>query len=119
MLGYSFYLYKSGVIEREYVSDCCKAAGAGIGCACGFYTEANYINFSVKCKNIWMHILKVVLGLAGVVILRSGIKAVFGTSLAVDTLRYVIIIFWVLAIWPLVIKKFFSVSPEQTEIVTE
>ena len=112
LLIYVFALYRNGIIEREYVSDCCKAAGAGIGCSLGFFIETNFINFSEKSKNIWMQILKVVIGIAGMVLIRSGVKEIFGESLTVDTIRYAIIILWVLAIWPLCIKKFFSVPKE-------
>jgi len=103
-------LHAQGKIDENYVSDCLKAAGAGAGFAVGMYIERVYIDFPVKAKNILMQIIKFILGFAGVLIIKEGMKLVVGTGLAVDTIRYFLMLTWVTVFFPLIIKRFFSVK---------
>ena len=103
-------LYSNGTIEDRYIADCLKAAGAGIGFAIGMFVERVYIKFSVKSKNIGIHIIKVVVGIAGVLALQEGLKLIIGTGFIVDMFRYFIMISWVTMLYPLIIKRFFSVK---------
>ena len=102
-------LYSGGRIEMAYLSDCLKAAGAGVGFAVGMYVERVYIDFSVRAKNMLWQVIKFILGIAGVLAIQEGLKLVIGTGLAVDTIRYFIMIMWILVFYPLIIKRFFSV----------
>jgi len=108
----AFILYSSGTIAQNYVADCMKAAGAGIGFAAGMYIERVYIKFSVKSKNIVIHAIKFVLGIAGVLAFQEGLKLVIGTGLAANLFRYFLMLMWVTVLYPLIIKRFFS---EKTE----
>ena len=101
-------LYSRGMIDQSYVSDCLKAAGAGIGFTVGMYIERVYIDFPVKTKNILMQPVKYVLGIAGVLALKEGLKLVIGTGLVTDTLRYFLMLTWVTVFFPLIIKRFFK-----------
>jgi len=101
-------LYSNGKIEQYYVSDCLKAAGAAIGFATGMFIERVYINFSESSKSILWHVIKLVSGIAGVLIIKEGLKLIIGTGLAVDTFRYFLMLLWIAAIFPLIIKRFFS-----------
>ena len=106
----SFY---GGRIEQVYLSDSLKAAGAGIGFAAGMYIERIYINFSVSAKNVLWQVLKFVLGIAGVLLIKEGLKLVLGDSLAVDTVRYFLIVIWVTVLFPLIIRRFFETKAGQ------
>lgn len=106
-------LYNSGTIEINNALDCIKAAGASIGFAAGMFIERVYINFSVKSKNIFVHAIKVLLGIAGVIALKEGLKPLIGTGFAPDMIRYFIMIFWVIAIYPMIIKRFFAIKEEE------
>ncbi|MCL2661973.1 MAG: phosphatase PAP2 family protein [Oscillospiraceae bacterium] len=103
-------MYSNGTIEDRYIADCLKAAGAGIGFAVGMFVERNYIKFSVKSKNIGMHIIKVVIGIAGVLAFQEGLKLIIGTGFIVDMFRYFLMISWVTMLYPLIIKRCFSVK---------
>lgn len=103
-------LYSNGTIEYIYVSDCLKAAGAGVGFAAGMYFERVYISFSVKAKNIFRQIMKFVSGIAGLLVIKEGLKLIIGTGLIVDMIRYFLITIWVTVFFPLIIKKFFSLK---------
>ncbi|MDR0502938.1 MAG: phosphatase PAP2 family protein [Treponema sp.] len=101
-------LYAGGRIEYVYLSDCLKAAGASIGFSVGMYIERVYIDFPVKAKNIFLQILKFFLGLIGVLVIKEGLKLLIGTGLVVDTIRYFLMLTWITAFYPLVIKRFFA-----------
>ena len=103
-------LYSNGTIEHNYITDCLKAAGAGVGFAAGLYIERVYINFPVKAKNILWQVIKFVLGFIGVLAIKEGLKLIIGTGLAVDTIRYFLMIMWVTVFFPLIIKRFFTVK---------
>jgi len=103
-------LYYGGTIERAYVVDCLKAAGAGVGFAVGMFIERVYIDFPVKTKGFLWQVLKFVLGLAGVIAIQEGVKAALGTGLAIDIFRYFLMISWVTMLFPLIIKRFFAVK---------
>jgi len=103
-------LYSNGTIEHNYITDCLKAAGAGIGFAAGMYIERVFIGFTVKAKNILWQVVKFVLGIAGVLAIKEGLKLIIGTGLIFDTVRYFLMIMWVTVFFPLIIKQFFSLK---------
>ena len=105
-------LFYNGKIEQVYLSDCLKAAGAGVGFAIGMYVERMYIKFSVSAKCIFRQILKFILGIVGVLLIKEGLKLVLGNSLAVDALRYFLITIWVTVLFPLIIRRFFTAKAE-------
>ena len=92
-------------IEQEYVSDCLKAASAGAGFAAGMFVERLYIDFSVKTKSVLMQVIKFVAGMAGVLVIKEGLKLIIGTGLLVDSIRYFLLLTWVIAAYPLIIKR--------------
>ncbi len=106
VLIYTYMLYGSGTIEEKYVLDCCKASGAGIGFAIGWYFETKYINFDEKQGSLLFHIIKLAIGLAVVLALKSGIKIVFGDTPLVAASRYFLMIIWAMLIYPLLLKKY-------------
>ena len=108
LLGYALSLYGAGVIAREYADGCCKAAGAGVGFALGFYLERRFVRFDPRAASLPIQFLKFAIGIAGLLALKSGLKLLLGTSLAADTVRYAIIVLWALVLFPLLIKKWFS-----------
>jgi len=104
----AFVLYSGGTIAQNYVADCMKAAGAAIGFAAGMYIERTYIKFSVKSKNVLLHAVKFVLGVAGVLAIQEGLKLIIGAGLGANMFRYFLMLIWVTVLFPLIIKRFFS-----------
>ena len=109
-------LYINGTIEEQYVSDCLKAAGAGVGFAAGMFIERAYIKFSVKTKNIFWQAVKLVLGIAGLLVIEEGLKLVIGTGLIVDMIRYFLMLSWVTVFYPLIIKRFFEPKEKNSAV---
>jgi len=102
-------LHSNGIIETHYVRDCLVAAGACIGFVVGMYIEKTYINFSVKSKSILIHVIKVILGLVGVIIIQEGLKLI-SNDLYFDMFRYFLMLIWATVLYPLIIKRFFALK---------
>ncbi len=101
---YPFILYKNGTIELNYASDCAKQAGAALAFAVGFFLERNYIHYSTKTTP-GKKILIFIIGLIVTIALKSGLKPLFGISLAADTLRYFLTVFWITPVYPFIITR--------------
>lgn len=92
-------------VTPAMLEDCVKAAAAGIGFAVGYFAERRWVKFDTKAV-WWMQMVKVAVGLVGVVAIKSGVKLLLGETMAVDALRYFLLIVWILAIWPMIFKAF-------------
>jgi len=102
-------LYINGTIEEKNIADCMKAAGASIGFAVGMFIERVFIKFSVKTKKMVWQLIKFIIGIAGVLAFQEGLKLIIGTGLVVDMIRYFLMLSWITILYPLLIKRFFSV----------
>jgi membrane-associated phospholipid phosphatase len=115
VIAVAFILYKRGDIAYEYLSDCLKAAGAGVGFAAGFFIERAWIRFPVQTDKLWKQAVKLVLGVAGLLLIKEGVKAAVGTGPVIDTLRYFTMLIWVTVCFPLIIKRCFSKDTARSE----
>lgn len=102
---YALLLLKNGIIPEKYAADCCKAAGAGLGFAVGWYLERTKIRFNPKSGNLLFQILKFVAGLLLALALKKGISFILGTSIIAKMIEYFILVLWVLAIYPAIFQK--------------
>ncbi|MDO4566426.1 MAG: phosphatase PAP2 family protein [Oscillospiraceae bacterium] len=105
---YSLLLWKNGTIELEYALDSLKSAGAGLGFALGVFLEERYISFKTETARLWQQPLKLLIGLGLTTALRSGMKALIPESPMSALLSHFLLIFFVIAIYPLIIKRFFA-----------
>ncbi len=115
---YSISLMNMGVVPPEHAVDSCKSAAAGLGFALGWFVERTYIKFETKTDKIRKQIVKLVIGVGGALGIKSGIKAIFVSGLhmvedtvefiPVDIVRYFLMVVWVLILFPIIIKKFFT-----------
>ena len=85
-------------------ADFIKGMGTFLGFALGIYVEKKYVNFSVEGKSI-NKILRVVIGLTILILLKVGLKAVFPNKLVFHFLRYFIIVFFGIGLYPAIFKK--------------
>ena len=102
---YSFILAKTGYVDAAQINDCFKSGGAGLGFALGFYLERRYLRFDVKAPKIYIHVLKIVLGIAGALVFKSGLKLIAEGNLIVDFVRYFLTLLWVIYLFPLLFTK--------------
>jgi undecaprenyl-diphosphatase len=77
LIIYSISLYNQQIIEYQYVTDCCKTAGAGIGFAIGVFLEQKLIKFNTKTKHFHGQLIKIVLGIGGLLAIQIGLKEIF------------------------------------------
>ena len=105
---FSLWLTNTGRVSYENTADGFKGVGAGLAFAICWYIESVYIDFDVKCRNIRLQILKVFIGVGGILLIRSGIKALFGSNIAADMIRYFLMLSWAMLAMPIIIRKFFN-----------
>lgn len=86
---------------------CFKAAGAGLGFALGWYIEPLYIKFQEKTGSLSLQAAKLLLGLFIAILLKTGLKAILGSSLTADTIRYFILVCWIMILYPILMGKLF------------
>ena len=97
---YALTLHGKGMIDSKYAADCCKAAGAGLGYAVGWYLERRYLNFDVRAKKIGIQALKLLIGLAAALLIKKGFTLLIGSSIMAKSIEYFILVLWILAIYP-------------------
>ena len=88
--------------------DTFKAVGAIIGFGGGAIFEKKLVNFDPKEGATWKKVLRVVLGLVLVLALKEGLKPVFGIfgeAFIFDCIRYFILVFVAIGVYPLIFKK--------------
>lgn len=78
-------------------------AGAGVG----YTLENEYVKYDVR-ESLLVHVIKVVLGLAGVLGVRYGLKVCFPDTAVWDMLRYAAVALWVTLGAPFVFKRLFG-----------
>ena len=95
--------YQSGL------KNACTLLGCTAGLVVVYYVDSKYINFDTKAK-WYAQILKLVIGLAGVLAIKSGLSApltaLFGNEYIARAVRYFLIVVFAGAVWPLTFKKF-------------
>ena len=99
-----------GKIESDDLSDCIKAVGAGAGFIVGMYIERRYIEYDEQMKSVLKQAIKLIIGIAGVLIIKEAPNLLINIGLVSDTVRYFLMLFWVTALSPLVFKKMFHVK---------
>lgn len=103
--AYSLILAGNGTIETKYAVDCCKASGAGLGFAIGWYIERTRMNFDSHTDRLISQILKLVIGLACTLLIKEGFSVIFGSSILAKMSEYFILVLWVVVIYPYIFNK--------------
>ena len=87
------------------ISNAYKLLGVVFGMAVGYTIDLKWVHF--KPQATWLgQILKIVLGLAIVVGLKSGLKLILGGSDLMNALRYCLMIVFAAGIWPMTFPFF-------------
>lgn len=105
---YALTLHGNGTIDTKYAADCCKAAGAGLGYAVGWFLEQRYLNFNVSTKYIWIQLPKLLIGLIAAVLIKECIPVLIGTSIIAKATEYFVLVLWLLVVYPYLFSKIFS-----------
>lgn len=105
---YARVLNAKGIVPYEQAADCMKAAAAGIAFGIGWYLETTYVNFSTKTAKLWHQAVKLLVGLIGALVIKSGLKVLLGETLLIDSIRYFLLVLWVTVLYPLLLVRFWG-----------
>lgn len=109
---YALLLLKNGIVTEELASDCCKAAGAGMGFAVSWYLERTRIRFSTAAKNRRIQAAKLICGLGMLLLIKGGVSFILGTSILAKMIEYFILILWIIVIYPAIFQKILGTAQE-------
>ena len=107
----TFYFVKlvnSGASTAELAMDGFKSTGAVMGFAIAWFIEKYYVCFTPKTYSKKYQVIKMVVGLLVVLILKVGRKALLGDNIPGNMIRYAILVLWIVAVFPFMIKKFIN-----------
>lgn len=102
---YALVLFRQNIIEVKYAADCCKAAGAGLGFAAGFYLERTYLNFCSRCRNVSHLLQRMTVGLLLTLVLKLTLKFFLGDTLFMELLQYFFVVLFVMYGYPFLFTK--------------
>ena len=87
------------------VSNAAKLTGALAGMALGYWLDLKKTNFRTEAPLLGQ-ILKCILGLAGLLVFKEGLKPLLGSSLWSGVIRYGLMTFFAAGIWPMTFPWF-------------
>ena len=102
---YALLLFRQNIIEVKYAADCCKAVGAGLGFAAGFYLERTYLNFCSRCRNVSHLLQRMTVGLLLTLVLKLTLKFFLGDTLFMELLQYFFVVLFVMYGYPFLFTK--------------
>ena len=102
---YALWLMKGGTISAKYASDCCKAAGAGLGFSVGWYLERTHFHFDPQIGSAFAKVIRLLLGLFFTVLLKEGLGMLAKSSILAKMAEYFILVLWILIIYPWIYHK--------------
>ena len=101
---YTLVFFRLGLSDAQQLRDCLKAGGAGLGFAIGFFVERRYIRFDTRTNAKWQQAVKLSVGVAVALLLKSGLKALCSSPL-MDFVRYLFTVLWVTVAYPLLFSR--------------
>lgn len=105
-LGVAVLSFLSLIIYRD--GNAFRNIGCLMGFAVGSFLESKLVKFDPKNGPVWKKILRVVVGLIVLFGLKTGLKPLFGligSYAFLDFIRYFLIIFIAIFVYPLIFKK--------------
>lgn len=107
-------LVSKEILPVQYASDTIKTAGASFAFAISYYLDAKYIHFETSGTKL-QYVIRLILGVGVALAIRGILKPLLAPiGLPGDFVRYAIMAFWVIAIYPALSMKyrakFFSAS---------
>lgn len=106
---YALVLHQNGTIEAKYAADCCKAAGAGLGFAAGFYLERTRLGFSSSCGSKKVLFYRLTAGLLLTLLVKTIVKKalllLLGDVVFLGIPEYFAVVLFVIYFYPLLFTK--------------
>ena len=64
-----------------------------------------------------MQIIKIVIGFAGALLIKEGLKTLLGSNVYADIFRYICIMLWTMLAMPLIIRRFLTLKGDETHFL--
>jgi membrane-associated phospholipid phosphatase len=104
LLYYVVFIFGLIFLSFSNSPDYIKALGTYFGFVNGIFIEKKYVNFEIN-KNKLKLFLRFIIGLTIILGLKEGLKFIFPNQLAFDFIRYFLITFIGIGIYPMIFKK--------------
>lgn len=105
LLACDVYLLNAGLLTVKDAMDCCKACGAGLAFAAGFYIERRFLDF-VPPASFPQKLARFLIGILVTAVIEFGLKALLPVHMITAFLRYFLIVFWILVLYPMIFTGF-------------
>lgn len=102
--AYSYLLIKWNLSTLELVSDSIAFCGGLIAFSFGTYIENRYIKFDTRCFSFIMQIVKIIIGIGGILGIKILFSTYIGNELISNTLVSFLSCLWATCIFPIFIK---------------
>ncbi|SKA69458.1 undecaprenyl-diphosphatase [Eubacterium uniforme] len=96
---------QTNYIDTENAYDFFKMIGISYGLSIGWYLESTKLDFKTDNKSIKEKAIILIVGLVIMLLIKSGIKHIFGETLLIDVIRYFIVILFATYIYPLIFEN--------------
>ncbi|QEN06613.1 phosphatase PAP2 family protein [Oceanispirochaeta crateris] len=97
MMSFLEVFYFRGAVKTE---DFFKGAGILLGCFSGFLIERRFTDFSASKGTLLQKILRIFIGISGIVLLQGGVKVLLSDAAFSHLLRYALMGLWMTLIFP-------------------
>lgn len=104
LILYSTLLVRWDLSTIELVSDAIEFAFSLMGFAIGAYLENRFINFGTECLSIFTQIIKIILGLGGLILINYTFSLIPGAGFLIDSIRSFTACIWATCIFPVFIR---------------
>lgn len=101
---YSYLLVRWNVSTMELVADAVVFACSLTGFSIGVYIENRYIGFRTECFSFFMQIVKIILGLGGLLLIHFGCSLLPFHAMYVNSVKGFLVCIWATCIFPLFIR---------------
>lgn len=108
LMIYTLILIDMDKTTVELAMDTIKASAAGLGFGLGWFIEKEKIKYDTRCTTVWGQIFKFIIGISIALAIKSGLKALFGDNIPCNIIRYFLVVLWIVAIFPALVKKFYT-----------
>lgn len=103
--AYALVMKGRGTIDMKYAADCCKAAGAGLGFALGYYIERTRLKFSTRTGHFSSQAVKLIAGLLLALVIKEVFSLLSGASIIAKMAEYFVLVLWVLVLYPYLFSR--------------
>lgn len=105
MLVFGIFKIVTGGVDTKNAMDYFKATGAALGFVAAWYLESTTLNFDETKGSTALKVIRYIIGIALMLGLKVGLKKVLGAGITAGVIRYALIVFVGMYVYPLMFTK--------------